>query len=377
MRDYKRYFLIAVFIFGVFFSTNAQHYFFIESDSQQAFYIKKSDTLYSSSANGFLIIPKNTEKTFSITVGFPRNKYPEAVFKLEEMDKDRGFQLKNFQEKGWGLFDRSSFQIIMQVTSDVLKEKIQPDSSQKEGTAFANMLSEATDDKSLLKKEKTVLKSPQKSLVPKQIAKPITEIVKSDAKALPVAKKIPNTITQVKIDSSDKGILSIKYLDKSSDGKTDVVDLKIEVSNNVEVIKVGVDSISSNAKGKQTSALNTNKLTDSSATDYSQSEPGTPVNCSLPLATEKDVKNIQRKLLGYIDGEEQLKFTEKSYKAKCFTTTQTMEISWFLLNEDLKLGFFEKVLKHISDQENIKLLESGFVKEENIIAFRALLSIKN
>ena len=72
-----------------------------------------------------------------------------------------------------------------------------------------------------------------------------------------------------------------------------------------------------------------------------------------------------------------MKFTEKSYKAKCFTTTQTMEISWFLLNEDLKLGFFEKVLKHISDQENIKLLESGFVKEENINAFRALLSIKN
>ena len=259
MRDYKSFFLIAVFIFGVFFSTKAQHYFFIESDGQQAFYIKKSDTLYSSSANGFLIIPKNTEKTFSITVGFPRNKYPEAVFKLDEMDQDRGFQLKNFQEKGWGLFDRSSFQIIMQATSDVLTGKIQKDNSQKEETAFANMLSEATDDKSLLKKEKTVLKGSQKSLVPKQIAKPIKEIVKSDAKALPVAKKIPNTITQVKIDSSDKGILSIKYLDKSSDGKTDVVDLKIEVSNNVEVIKVGVDSISSNAKGKQTSALNTNK----------------------------------------------------------------------------------------------------------------------
>jgi hypothetical protein len=51
-----------------------------------------------------------------------------------------------------------------------------------------------------------------------------------------------------------------------------------------------------------------------------------------------------------------------------------MEISWFLLNEDLRLSFFKRVANLISDQDNVKLLESGFVKEDNIKSFREFIS---
>jgi hypothetical protein len=101
-----------------------------------------------------------------------------------------------------------------------------------------------------------------------------------------------------------------------------------------------------------------------------------PSICTFPSASEKDIKNIQRKLLGFVSGEEQLDFAEKGYKNKCFTTNQTMEISWFLLNEDLRLSFFKRIINLIVDQENVKLLENGFVKEDNVKSFRELISTK-
>jgi hypothetical protein len=395
MKDYKKFFLVAIILLGVFSSSKAQHYFFIEADNQQAFYIKKSDSIYSSSANGFLIIPRNIEKTFSITVGFPMNKYPELHFKLEDMDRDKGFQLKNFLEKGWGLFDRASLLVIMQSAAEIKVVESNENKPQLEGGDFANMLSEATNDKTLLVKGKTALKTAPKNTDPKLLPKPVKPVTKPEAKPnQPVQVKTtavtqvkteikpnqsvqstPNTITKVKVDSSEKGMLNIKYIDKSADGKADVVDLKIEVSSS-QVAKSYADTDDLSNKQKQIELKNLQNKADSSKLNTQSSGLQAPSICAFPKASEKDIKNIQRKLLGYSEGEEQLYFAVKGYKSKCFTTTQTMEISWFLLNEDMRLAFFKRIVNLIADQENIKLLESGFVKEDNIKSYREFISTK-
>ncbi len=395
MKYFKRFFLVAVILSGVVSSSKAQHYFFIEADNQQAFYIKKNDSIYSSSANGFLIIPRNTEKTFTITVGFPMNKFPEVQFKLDEMDRDKGFQLKNFQEKGWGLFDRSSLLVIMQSATGVKVVENKVNKPQLEGGDFANMLSEVTDDKTLLAKGKTVLKAAPKNADSKPLSKPVKPASKPEAKPNQLvqtttsaasqvkpeikpnqsAQLITNTITKVKVDSSEKGMLSIKYIDKSAEGKADVVDLKIEVPiSQVAPSNAETDDLFN--KQKQNELTNLQKKDDSSKLNTQSLGLQSPSICTFPKASEKDIKNIQRKLLGYVKGEEQVDFAEKGYKNKCFTTNQTMEISWFLLNEDMRLAFFKRIVNLISDQENVKLLESGFVKEDNIQSFREFISKK-
>jgi len=415
MKYFKRFFLVAVILSGVVSSSKAQHYFFIEADNQQAFYIKKNDSIYSSSANGFLIIPRNTEKEFTITVGFPMNKFPEVQFKLDEMDRDKGFQLKNFQEKGWGLFDRSSLLVIMQSANDVKVVENKVNKPQVEAGDFANMLSEVTDDKTLLAKGKTVLKAAPKNADSKPLSKPVKPASKPEAKpnqqvqtttsvavqVKPEAKPnqlvqattsaasqvkpeikpnqsvqlITNTITKVKVDSSEKGMLSIKYIDKSAEGKADVVDLKIEVPIS-QVAKSNAETDDLLNKQKQNELTNLQKKEDSSKLNTQSLGLQSPSICTFPKASEKDIKYIQRKLLGYVKGEEQVDFAEKGYKNKCFTTNQTMEISWFLLNEDMRLAFFKRIVNLIADQENVKLLESGFVKEDNIKSFREFISKK-
>jgi hypothetical protein len=395
MKDYKKFFLVAIILLGVFSSSNAQHYFFIEADNQQAFYIKKSSSIYSSSANGFLIIPRNTEKTFTITVGFPMNKYPELNFNLDEMDRDKGFQLKNFQEKGWGLFDRASSTVIMQSPAEVKVVESNVSKPQSEGGDFANMLSDVTDDKTLLTKGKNVLKAAPKNADSKLLTKPVKPASKPEAKSNQPVKtattavtqvkpeikphqsiqSTTNTITKVKVDSSEKGILSIKYIDKSANGKADVVDLKIEVPSS-QVAKSNAETDDLPNKQKQVESTNLQNNEDSSKLNSQSSGLLSPSICTFPKASEKDIKNIQRKLLGYAEGDEQLDFAEKGYKNKCFTTNQTMEISWFLLNEDIRLAFFKRIVNLIADQENIKLLESGFVKEDNIKSYREFISTK-
>ena len=395
MKYFKRFFLVAVILSGVVSSSKAQHYFFIEADNQQAFYIKKNDSIYSSSANGFLIIPRNTEKTFTITVGFPMNKFPEVQFKLDEMDRDKGFQLKNFQEKGWGLFDRSSLLVIMQSATEVKVVENKVNKPQLEGGDFANMLSEVTDDKTLLAKGKTVLKAAPKNADSKLLSKPVKPASKPEAKPNQLvqtttsaasqvkpeikpnqsAQLITNTITKVKVDSSEKGMLSIKYIDKSAEGKADVVDLKIEVPIS-QVAQSNTETADLFNKQKQNELTNLQKKDDSSKLNTQSLGLQSPSICTFSKASEKDIKNIQRKLLGYVKGEDQVDFAEKGYKNKCFTTNQTMEISWFLLNEDMRLAFFKRIVNLIADQENIKLLESGFVKEDNIKSFREFISKK-
>lgn len=55
---------------------SAQHYIFIEADGQQPFYLKQGNKMVSSSATGFLILPKITASELEFSIGFPKIVIP-------------------------------------------------------------------------------------------------------------------------------------------------------------------------------------------------------------------------------------------------------------------------------------------------------------
>ena len=89
------------------------HFFYIQSDKEQPFYVKLGDKTYSSTAAGFLILSKLKDTAIDIVVGFPKDVYPEYRFLVTGTDKDRGVALKDFKDKGWGLFDFQSLEVQM------------------------------------------------------------------------------------------------------------------------------------------------------------------------------------------------------------------------------------------------------------------------
>ena len=63
---------------------------------------------------GYLILPKLTDGDYQLNVGFPKKEFPEEEFSNLSIDKkNEGFLLKNFGEKGWGLFNMQSYSVVM------------------------------------------------------------------------------------------------------------------------------------------------------------------------------------------------------------------------------------------------------------------------
>jgi hypothetical protein len=121
--------------------------------------VKIGSEVLSSSAGGFLIIPKLKDSAFDMIIGFPKDQFPEYRFKIARVNKDRGMALKNFAEKGWGLFDLQTLEITMGekiIKAVAPKEVIPPPLT---NDAFTAILATVIDDPGLMATQ-LVLKEP-------------------------------------------------------------------------------------------------------------------------------------------------------------------------------------------------------------------------
>lgn len=333
----------------------AQHYFFVEAEGGQAYYMKIYDTLYSSTGEGFLIIPKVSDNKVSFTIGFPKGVFPEIKFELSGMDHDRGFLLKHNSNNSWVIIDRQTqeqFQGNGNGTAlNVAKENI----SEKPAVSadFANMLAEVTSDKTLINpapvavKMETIKKDSTINLQKKEVI--------SDSLSPSPAFQIErfNPVLSQKSESRSDQKLQIVYEDQFAKGRIDTIQVIIDLPvapKVTETLKI-MESVKPVAN-----------------------ETNTDISCILPEATAKDLRTIQKKLLGLETETEQLDHILKMYKSRCFTVEQTKEIGWFFRDEVLRLKMFERILPLLRDKTNVADLGVAFFKEENVRAFKALIA---
>lgn len=145
------------------------YFMYLQSETDQPFFVKLNDKVTSSSSSGYLILSKLRDSAYSFTVGFPQNKWPEQQFKVDMAAKDHGFLVKNFGEKGWGLFDLESLSVNMAITGTAKAPATEP----KEVSDFTNILSKASDDPSLKEKPIAVVKKE----TPAEVAQPVAATV--------------------------------------------------------------------------------------------------------------------------------------------------------------------------------------------------------
>jgi len=216
----KRLILISCLMLGVVFS-NAQKIYFIylQTETGEPFFVRINDKLYSSTASGYLILPRLLDSTYAFKLGFPGKNF-DLDFSASINKKDHGYLIKNFGDKGWGLFDLQSLSIQMSTSNTKSAAEINNNSSTPIN-GFTDLLSKAADDPSL--KQNVVLvreeeKKPERvqTLQTEEKKPDLTEaVVKEEKKSeMPVqpANKIDdkttgqaNTSTQ-KIDSAAKDV---------------------------------------------------------------------------------------------------------------------------------------------------------------------------
>lgn len=159
ITPFKR--LVAViFLCTVALAASAQqdHFIYLQTENTQPFYVKVNNKLISSSAMGYLIIPKLNDGDYTLNLGFPKNEFPEEGFNLSVNNKNEGYLIKNFGEKGWGLFNMQSYEVVMSGTPPQKETALK----NVESDPFSKMLATVVKDSSILQRTEPVKRVPVK-----------------------------------------------------------------------------------------------------------------------------------------------------------------------------------------------------------------------
>ena len=202
----KKFHLCLLFSLALFTASSQKVYFvYVQTESEQPFFVRMNEKTHSSSASGYVILSKLLDSSYSFSIGFPQNKWPEQNFTVSVNRKDHGYLLKNFGEKGWGLFDLQTMSVQMAVTGKAsIDEK--PETENKDVSAFTDILAKAADDPSL--KEKPV---PAK-IEEKKAEAVVQAVVKEEPKAEikePVVTK-PVKVVEVPVAKKEEPKVEIK-----------------------------------------------------------------------------------------------------------------------------------------------------------------------
>jgi hypothetical protein len=161
----------------------AQQVFFIyiQTENRQPFYVRLNNKVYSSTAAGYLVLSKLTSGDYRLKAGFPKSEQPEMDFLCRVNNEDQGYALKDFADKGWGLFNLRSFAIQMPGTATATDA-----GTGDKNSSYANVLANVVKDPTI-KDVKTETPPPVKPAEPPVAVTPLEPAVKTVAKDTPAA----------------------------------------------------------------------------------------------------------------------------------------------------------------------------------------------
>lgn len=397
-----------------------QYFIYLQSEPEQAFFIKMNDKVHGSTASGYLILSKLVDSSYNFSVGFLQNKWPEQKFSVDVKAKDHGYLLKNFGEKGWGLFDLQTQSVQMGLSTAT---NTTAKTEQREVSAFTDILSKAANDPSL--KEKPVTPPP---VVIKEEAKPVTEpvVIKKDEPPVvikeepPVAKKeetkpvtepivikkeeppvvkkeepveiikeqppvkteevktIPDeeykrSVVKKRSESSTSEGVGLTFIDDYGNGKKDTIRILIpNPKNHLAEIKEQPKE-----EKKFLDITETDTLKKSDPVLIVTKPPDLPVvvarNYCSSIATDNDFLRLRKKMAAETIDDGMIDEAKKQFKTKCFTVSQIKNLSALFLNDNGKYKFLDAVYAHVSDPENFSSLVTELKDEYYINRFKAML----
>jgi Domain of unknown function (DUF4476) len=129
----------------------AQDYFvLIQADNRQPFYVRLNNQLYSSSDGGHLILGQLKDSSYTITIGFPGQGFPEQRFLLDVHQNDQELRLKNEEGRGWRLYDIGGRELNMPDGGAVSGTGKPRFSGVKKDDAFSRLMAEVVHDTAVM-----------------------------------------------------------------------------------------------------------------------------------------------------------------------------------------------------------------------------------
>lgn len=378
------------------------HYVYLQTDNKQPFYVRLNEKVYSSSSGGYVVIPKLTEGTYTLSVGFPKNEWPVQSLKINVAGKDMGYALKNFGARGWGLFNLQTLEVINSFSASPETASVTTGKTDD----FSNVLADVVNTPSI-KEEKKKVPEP---VTPVKQEQPATEPVR------PVEKSKKSTVVKVSSAYDADGIV-LTYHDKQT-SVTDTINIFIPGTETISKEKKPepvlqarepeakpVPAVAEKTKekpSKSTETVNTPKFIDlempvgntdsmvnktpaettleknpSVTVDTKAEKPGPgPVminsDCK-QIATEDDFFKTRKKMASEKTDDAMVTAASKMFKQKCYSTEQVKNLSVLLLGDEGKYKLFDVAYPHVFDTNLFRQLESQLTDQYIIKRFRAML----
>lgn len=376
----KKYLQIIPFLAASFLAQAQQNYFvYVQTDNKQPFYAKINNKILSSSASGYLVIPKLNAGSYNLNIGFPKKEWPEQTFSFDVANADVGYLLKNFGDKGWGLYNLQTLGVII-----AEKKNRSPIKNNKEDDeAFSHALSTATNTQSLKIEKENPVKNNEASQVflPQKQTQSVLAISNiadgSGRSAIYIDKgNIPNdTITifipfpkPIIISAQAPGVVSenisfTKEIDKEKDKK--FLDIDMPVVDTAQTIKPAI--LVNKENNADNLVVNTikpvtqpsNILTFNSDCKYE--------------ASDNDFLKIRKKMAAAFNDDEMISASVKFFNSKCYSTEQVKNLSLLFLNDAGKYKFFDAAYAHIYDTQNFASLQLQIKDAYYINRFKAII----
>lgn len=192
----KKFLLLSIaFCFAALIHAQKVYFIYIQSETGAPFYVRMGDKVNSSTAEGYLIIPRLKDSTYSFALGQP-GKQGEFQFLISINKTDRGFLIKNTGNTV-SLFDLQNLSIYKPASA--------PSSSSIQTTIrmdnFSKLLARAADDTSLLTEVVFIEPGTPKK---KEVAEPVVvkEEVKPKQDTTIISETVAKTTEPKKLDSS-------------------------------------------------------------------------------------------------------------------------------------------------------------------------------
>jgi hypothetical protein len=420
--------LLTILLVSICLSGYAQekHFIFIQSDNGQPFYVSLNGKLFSSSASGYVIIPKLAHGTYNFSIGFAQNAFPEQTFQYSINKKDLGFNLKNFGDKGWGLFNLQSLDVTMATESNT---------NNVARALTENAKSKETDEPLISfdkKKEPAVTKVEAVAPVAdtsanEQVAKieePINPIINNDTLVATTDQKNEESITSPAVADppiqketpaqKETAMSDVKKVSEVKAAEGVYLTYSEKNGKNIDTIQVIIPSSPSNNKNV-VNASNTGSVTDpttdkevspvsSGATKPAKADPkfldvnlagikkdslgkdeksednsARQENVTLGnsncknIATDDDFTKLKRKMATLTSDEKMISEARKVYRSKCFTTSQIKGLSTLFLSDEGRFKFFDASYLSVSDATSYATLQSEFIDPAYLQRFKAML----
>jgi hypothetical protein len=431
-----RFVVIVLAVQFIAFHIEAQisHFVYLQTDNKQPFYIKYNNRIISSTASGYIILSKLNDGIVNFSLGFPQTNEPEQKFAITIDRTEKGYLIKNFNEKGWALFDLQTAAITY-AQANTVQTGSNPTvvTTPPANDPFTNMLSNVTQDSTVKtvtvkKEEKPVVVDTPKSApviakvdtpkkedvvvqTPPQEKKPERVTTKEEKPAVDTPKVQEPTIQEpVWVAPAKSVVQRIRRFDsrEGSDLVFEVVEtngvrdtIRLFIAADSSVMNTAAPEVKQEITEPKKDTILTTPLPQSELKilpevkkeEVKQDTPvtkreepkseiktepvtKTPVipnsNCK-EEATEDNFLKLRKRMAAQNKEEAMVNEAKKVFRAKCFSTSQLRNLAVLFLTDEWRYRFYDAALPFVSDFSSFKSLGDTITDDYYKKRFQALL----